>query len=332
MKVFVTGGAGYVGSHCVRALCQAGHDVVVFDSLEDGGHRQAVDRRARLVVGNLHDHGVLGLALKESKADAVMHFAAYLNVGESVREPLKYYRNNVANTINLLDAMQSCGIRNLVFSSTCATYGNPDRLPITESTSQCPISPYGRSKLAVEWMLEDAAAAWDLGATALRYFNASGASSDGMIGEDRTPEYHLIPLVLEVALGQRERISIFGTDYPTPDGTCVRDYIHVEDLASAHLLALEQQERGTFRAFNVGTGKGVSVREVIDSGRRVTGHPIPAEEGARREGDPAELYADADRLRQALGWRPHFTDIDDIVRSAWTWHQAHPQGYRTHRT
>ncbi|MGB0716847.1 MAG: UDP-glucose 4-epimerase GalE [Phycisphaerae bacterium] len=329
LKVFVTGGAGYVGSHCVRALCEAGHEVLVFDNLKDGGHREAVDRRATLVVGDLSDRSVVALAMKEFGADAVMHFAAYLNVGESVNEPLRYYRNNIANTLNLLESMHSWGVKNIVFSSTCATYGNPDRLPITENTSQCPISPYGRTKLAVEWMLEDAASAWGLGATALRYFNASGASSDGTIGEDRTPEYHLIPLVLQVALGQRDDIAIFGTDYPTPDGTCVRDYIHVEDLASAHVLALEQQLPERLRAFNVGTGVGISVREVIDAARRVTGHAIPAVESPRRAGDPAELFADSSQLQQSLGWRPRFTDIDDIVRSAWVWHQAHPNGYRS---
>ncbi|MHC5110880.1 MAG: UDP-glucose 4-epimerase GalE [Planctomycetota bacterium] len=327
MRVFVTGGAGYVGSHCVRELCQAGHDVIVFDNLVDGGHRQAVDPRATLIVGDLRDRQVLADALASESIDGVMHFAAHLNVPESVAQPLKYYRNNVANTVGLLELMRERAIKRFVFSSTCATYGNPPAVPITEDMPQDPISPYGRSKLAVEWALRDCAAACGLGATALRYFNASGAAKGGDIGEDREPEYHLIPLVLQVALGQRDHIKVFGTDYPTPDGTCVRDYIHVTDLAAAHRLAIENQPEGTFRYYNVGTGNGASVREVIEAARQVTGLDIPSRDDDRREGDPAELYADPAKLRDELGWQPEFQTIQPIVASAWEWHQSHPNGY-----
>jgi len=323
----VTGGAGYVGSHCVRELCGAGHDVMVFDNLTSGGHREAGDERATLVVGDLADAELVHGTLSEDRFDAVMHFAAMLNVNESVSEPLRYYHNNVSNTVSLLQSMKACGVEKIVFSSTCATYGQPPVAPLTEDLPQEPITPYGRSKLAVEWMLRDSVAAWGLGATALRYFNASGAAADGSLGEDRDPEYHLIPLILQVPLGQRDHIKIFGTDYPTPDGTCVRDYIHVEDLAVVHRLAIESQAPRKFRYYNVGTGHGASVREVIDAARKVTGHDIPAIEAPRREGAPAELYADPSKIIRELAWQPAYPNIIPIVETAWNWHKAHPQGY-----
>ncbi len=325
MRIFVTGGAGYVGSHCVRRLVAGGHQVTVYDNLVFG-HREAVDPRAHFVEGDLADAQRLRAVLAEG-FDAAMHFAAFLNVGESVTEPLKYYRNNVANTITLLEALRDAGVRRMVFSSTCAVYGEPQTLPIVETLPKDPINPYGCTKLAIEWLLRDSARAWGLGSVALRYFNASGAAADGTIGEDHDPEIHLIPLVLKVALGQRDSIKIFGTDYPTPDGTCIRDYIHVEDLAEAHLLAIERLAEGQAEAFNVGTGRGTSVREIIEAARRVTGHPIPAEEVARRPGDPPELYACADKIAKAYGWKPKYTDIEEIIATAWRWHSAHPNGY-----
>lgn len=326
MRVFVAGGAGYVGSHCVKRLVSAGHEVTVYDNL-CAGHRQAVDPQAALVQGDLADKARVAEVLKTGQFEAAMHFAAFLNVGESVEQPLRYYRNNVVNTLNLLECMQETGVRRFVFSSTCAVYGVPDKLPLIEDLPKNPISPYGATKLTVEWMLEHSAAAWGLGAIALRYFNASGATADGSLGEDHSPEIHLIPLVIQVALGQRDNIKIFGTDYPTPDGTCVRDYIHVEDLAEAHLLALERIEPGRKEAFNVGTGCGTSVLEVIEAVRTATGHEIPAEITDRRPGDPPELYANSDLLQQRFGWKPRFSEIRPIVESAWNWHQAHPHGY-----
>ncbi len=320
MRLLVTGGAGYVGSHCARALCDAGHDVVVLDDLS-AGHEWALDRRAKFVRGDIADRTLLDRVLAGAAFDGVLHFAAFLDVGESVREPLKYYRNNIAGTVTLLEALRDHGVRRLVFSSTCATYGVPASVPITEDMPQDPINPYGRTKLAIEWALRDSAPAWGLGSCALRYFNAAGAASDGAIGEDHHPESHLIPLVLQVALGQRPHIGIFGDDYPTPDGTCIRDYIHVEDLAGIHRIAIESQPPGAFRAFNVGTGVGTSVRQVIDAARSVTGHPIPAVTSPRREGDPPQLFADPSKAKRELGWQAKFTDIRQVVESAWRWHR-----------
>ena len=326
MRIFVVGGAGYVGSHCVRELIAGGHEVLIYDNLVYG-HRQAVPAGVPFVEGDLADAGTLKKILAGGRFEAVMHFAAYAYVGESVDKPLKYYRNNLANTLTLLETMQQVGVRKLVFSSTCATYGQPDRVPITEDTPQWPINPYGRAKLAVEWMLQDSARAWGLGACSLRYFNACGAAADGSIGEDHRPETHLIPIVLQVALGQREKVDIFGTDYPTPDGTCIRDYIHVEDLASAHRLAIERLEPGRAEAYNIGAGKGHSVREVLEAAHRVTGRRIAVEAGPRRPGDAPVLVADGGRIRQALGWLPRYVDIDRIAETAWRWHESHPHGF-----
>lgn len=327
MKIFVTGGAGYVGSHCVRRLVAAGHEVAVYDSLV-AGHRQAVDPAAEFIAGDLADVDKLRQVLRPGRFDAVMHFAAFLNVGESVEKPLLYYRNNVINTINLLEAAQAAEIKRMVFSSSCAVYGEPEQLPITEDLPKAPISPYGTTKLIMEWALRDSAEAWGLGSVSLRYFNASGAAADGTIGEDHDPEPHLIPIVLQVALGQREAVSIFGNDYPTPDGTCIRDYIHVEDLAEGHLLAIEGLIEGQAEAYNVGTGQGHSVLELIAAARRVTGHEIPTEVVARRPGDPPALYASPDKLRRRYGWQPRYTDLEETVATAWCWHQSHPDGYR----
>jgi len=325
MRIFVTGGAGYVGSHCVRHLVACGHEVTVYDNLVYG-HRAAVAAGADFVEGDLADTNRLHQVLADG-FDGVMHFAAYAYVGESVEKPLKYYANNVGNTVGLLDAMRRTGVRRLVFSSSCATYGIPPGVPIVETMPLQPINPYGRTKRIVEWMLEDCAAAWGLGSCALRYFNACGAADDGSIGEDHDPETHLIPIVLQVALGRREKVTIFGDDYETPDGTCIRDYIHVEDLATIHRLAMEGLEPGAARAFNVGTGRGYSVREIIETARRVTGRPIPAEVGPRRPGDPPTLVADATRAREAFGWEPVYADIEPIVASAWRWHASHPDGF-----
>lgn len=332
MNIFVTGGAGYVGSHCVRGLCDAGHDVVVYDNLTSGGHREAVDPRATLVVGDLADVSLLNRTLGDPPGrlrpiEAVMHFAASADVGESVREPLMYYRNNITNTVSLLEAMHAHDIKKLVFSSSCSVYGIPAAVPITEDMPKQPVSPYGRTKLAIEWALSDSAAGWGLGATALRYFNAAGASADGLIGEDHRPENHLIPRVLQVALGQREKVEIFGLDYPTSDGSCVRDYVHVADLSSAHAIAIEAQPAGQFRCYNLGTGEGVSVKEIIETAREVTGHKIPASPAPRRQGDPPELYADPTLARTELGWQPEYTDIRRTIETAWNWHRAHPRGF-----
>jgi UDP-glucose-4-epimerase GalE len=325
MRMLVTGGAGYIGSHTVALLRRAGHAVTVADNLSTG-HRAAVPPDS-LVECDLSDRDRLTRVLCERQIEAVVHFAASCYVGESVSDPAKYYNNNLVGTLSLLDAMRSAGVNRIVFSSTCATYGEPSRVPITEDERQEPVNPYGFTKLAIEHALRDYGHAYGLGSVALRYFNASGAAADGSLGEDHDPETHLIPIVLQVALGARPHMQIFGTDYPTQDGTCIRDYIHVDDLADAHRRALEFIRPSEFHAFNLGTGRGYSVREVIELARRITGRPIAVVESPRRPGDPPELVAAADKARQTLGWQPRHTTLDTIVESAWRWHREHPRGY-----
>lgn len=321
MKILVTGGAGYIGSVTGALLLDAGHAVTVFDNLALG-HREAVDPRAELIVGDLREASAIAAAVARVRPDAVMHFAADALVGESMQHPERYFGNNVQGGINLAAALLQHKVGRLVLSSTCATYGEPRRIPIAEDETQRPTNPYGESKLILERILDWYHAIHGLHAVHLRYFNACGATE--RLGEDHSPETHLIPLVLQVALGQRERVVVYGDDYPTPDGSCVRDYIHVVDLARAHILALDAPEAG---AYNLGNGAGYSVKEVIDAAREVTGHPIPAAIGARRPGDPPCLIAAADRARHLLGWTPRITDLREIVESAWQWHRAHPRGY-----
>jgi UDP-glucose 4-epimerase len=321
VRVLVTGGAGYIGSVTTETLLDRGHDVVVFDNL-GRGHRAAVDPRAAFIEGDLRDLDATVAAVAESQPDAVMHFAAYALVPESMNEPEAYFRNNIVGGINLAEAMLRSGVKKMVFSSTCATYGEPLEMPITEQTIQRPTNPYGESKLAFEKVLSWYHSIHGMTTVALRYFNACGATA--RFGEDHDPETHLIPLILQVPVGKRDEVLVFGDDYDTPDGTCIRDYIHIVDLARAHMLAIEADLSG---AFNLGTGTGNSVQEVIHAAREVTGHKIPAKVAPRRPGDPARLVASADRARKAFGWEPEYRDIRAIVESAWRWHRAHPDGY-----
>ncbi len=325
MNVLVVGGAGYIGSHMVRLLAADGHRPVVLDNLSTG-FRQAVTV-GELVVGEMNNRELVKQILSDYKIDAVMHFAACALVGESVIDPAKYYLNNVSATFELLEAMREVDVKRIVFSSTCATYGEPKVVPINEQTPQQPVNPYGFTKLAIERALSDYAHAYDFGYAALRYFNAAGASPDGSIGEDHDPESHLIPIVLQTALGQREQVTIYGSDWSTPDGTCVRDYIHVDDLGSAHLAALERLKLGEGLCVNLGTGNGFSVRQIIEACRQVTGHAIPAIEGERRPGDPPELVADASLAKEKLGWVPKYTEPAQIIKTAWAWHSTNPTGY-----
>jgi len=320
MRILVTGGAGYIGSFTVRRLAARGHTVLVYDNLSVG-HAWAVPEES-LVVGDLGDHGRLEQQFTSKRIDAVIHFAASASVGESVADPAKYYRNNLQNSMALLECVRRHGITRFVFSSTCAVYGEPDRLPLTEDHPRRPVNPYGHTKLAFETMLSDYSAAYGLGCTALRYFNAAGAAVDGSLGEDHDPETHLIPLVLQVALGRRSHIDIFGTDYGTPDGSCIRDYVHVEDLAEAHVLALELQPARKKVEYNVGTGTGNSVREVIRTCEEVSGQAIAVREGARRAGDPPLLVASSAKLAAELGWSPQFPELRSIVQTAWRWHRS----------
>ncbi|MBI5722593.1 MAG: UDP-glucose 4-epimerase GalE [Planctomycetes bacterium] len=324
MNVLLTGGAGYIGSHVLRALKSAGHECVVYDSLVKG-HRRAAGKK--LVVGDVADGQALRKALAENKIEAVIHLAAFIEAGESVVEPDKYFRNNTMIGLTLLEAMRDCGIKKMVFSSTAAVYGTPARVPIEEDDRLAPINPYGASKLCVEYMLSAYAAAYGLGIVSLRYFNVAGAHPTGEIGEDHQPETHLIPLVLQVPMGKRPGIKIFGDDYETPDGTCIRDYIHVCDLADAHVLAIGAVKAGQVKVFNLGNGEGFSVKQVIETCRKATGHPIPAEAAPRRPGDPARLIASSKRAMSELDWKPKFPDLPTIVQHAWQWHQKNPNGY-----
>ena len=327
MKLLVLGGAGYIGSHTATELLDNGHEVVIADNLVTG-YREAIPEKATFYLGDLRDKDFLVDLLTKEKVDAVIHFAAFSLVGESVTNPLKYYENNLYGTKVLLDAMIETGVDKIVFSSTAATYGEPENIPILESDRTCPTNPYGETKLAMEKMISWAAKAHGLHFVSLRYFNACGAHKSGKIGEAHNPESHLIPLVLQVPNGKREFVSIYGNDYDTPDGTCIRDYIHVTDLAKAHILAVEYlMNGGESDIFNLGNGVGYSVKEVIETARKVTGHPIPAKEEARRAGDPARLVASGEKARKILGWEPEIKDLADIISSAWKWHKAHRDGY-----
>ena len=327
MRLLELGGAGYIGSHTALELIKKGHEVVVVDNLVTG-YVKAVPEKATFYQGDIRDFDFLDDLFKKEKIDAVIHFAAFSLVGESVTNPLKYYDNNLYGTKVLLDAMIKNDIKKIVFSSTAATYGEPENIPILETDRTCPTNPYGETKLAMEKMFHWASKAHGLSYVSLRYFNACGADATGQIGEAHNPESHLIPLVLQVPNGKRESVSIYGTDYDTPDGTCIRDYIHVTDLAEAHILAVEYLAKGgESNIFNLGNGVGYSVREVIETARRVTGHPIPATEVPRRAGDPARLVASGEKAKNILGWEPKIKQLDEIVESAWKWHRKHPDGY-----
>lgn len=327
MTILVLGGAGYIGSHTVKELCDAGENVVVADCLATG-HKEAVNKKARFYKGDIRDGAFLDEIFTKEKIDVVMHFCAFSLVGESVVDPIKYYDNNMGGAIMLLKKMHEHGLNKIVFSSTAAVYGEPERVPIMENDKTEPTNPYGETKLSMEKMFKWASKAYGINFVSLRYFNASGADQTGFIGEDHNPETHLIPLILQVPLGKRKFISIFGTDYPTPDGTCIRDYIHVTDLAQAHILAAKYLMTGNKSdIFNLGNGVGFSVKEVIETARKVTGHPIPAKEEGRRAGDPAQLIASSAKAREILGWKPEHDSLEEIIASAWKWHKNNPMGY-----
>lgn len=326
MNILVVGGAGYIGSHMVRLLDREGHRVVVLDNLSTGF--QAAVTAGELFIGEMSDRELVEQLLGDHNIDAVMHFAAFALVGESVAQPAKYYNNNVVATISLLESMRRTNVKKIVFSSTCATYGIPQTVPISEAEPQLPVNPYGFTKLVIERALSDYARAYDFGFAALRYFNAAGASPQGDIGEDHEPESHLIPIVLQVALGQRKHVMVYGDDWPTRDKTCVRDYVHVDDLGEAHLLALERIKTGQGIEVNLGTGRGHSVREVIQVCREITGCDIEEIIGPRRPGDPPELVADASTARRVLGWVPKYEDIQSVIATAWNWQSSHPHGYK----
>ncbi|MGD0540435.1 MAG: UDP-glucose 4-epimerase GalE [Tepidisphaeraceae bacterium] len=328
MNVLVAGGAGYIGSHTVKRLKEAGHTPIIYDNLARG-HREVSDiLKVPAVIGDLNDKPRLIEALKKFRIDTVMHFAAYAYVGESVEHPLMYYHNNVGTTIGVLEAMKDVGVERFVFSSSCATYGNPDHVPITEDEKKAPVSPYGRSKLMVEQILADAQVGNPkFKFAALRYFNASGCAIDGSLGEDHNPETHLIPVILQAILGVRPGITVFGTDYPTPDGTNIRDYIHVDDLADAHILAMERLKEGEPIYCNLGTGRGFSVKEIIATAEKVAERKAPVSYGPRRAGDAVALWTDPSRAKKILGWEAKHKDPEAIIRSAWNWFSKHPRGY-----
>jgi UDP-glucose 4-epimerase len=326
MKVLVTGGAGYIGSHVVDLLIDRGYEVVVYDNLYTG-HQEAVHKDAAFYKGDLLDRARLAEVFAAHKFDGILHFASHTLVGESMEKPWLYLRDNVVAASNLLEEATQRGVRRFILSSTANLFDNPERIPITAEERIVPGSPYGESKYMIERQLYWMDRIYGLKYCCLRYFNASGAHPNGHIGEDHTPEYHLIPIILQVALGQREKLTIFGNDYPTPDGTCIRDYIHVIDLAEAHILALEALADGQSRKYNLGNGKGYSIMEVLQTARDITGHPIPAEVGPRRPGDPATLIADSTRIMQELGWHPEFGSLRQIIETAWNWHRSHPKGY-----
>lgn len=327
MGILVCGGAGYIGSHVTKLLLEKGREVIVLDNLQTG-HVDAVDVRAKLVLGDLRDDEFMKNVFKNNSIDGVIHFAADSLVGESCVEPLKYYENNVSGAISLLKHMKDNNVSRIVFSSTAATYGEPENVPILETDKTIPTNPYGETKLAVEKMLKWSEEAYGIKYTALRYFNVAGAYATGEIGEDHTVETHLIPIILQVALGKREKISIYGDDYATEDGTCIRDYVHVMDLADAHIKALERLEKGgASTVYNLGNGEGFSVKEVIESVRKVTKHPIPAEVSPRRAGDPARLIASSEKAMKELNWKPKYDTIEKIIETAWKWHSTHPDGY-----
>ena len=327
-RILVTGGAGYIGSVVVAQLLERGYEPIVFDDLSNG-HRAALSGAAKLIVGDIADRAALTRVFSEYQPAAVMHFAAFIEAGESMQHPGKFFRNNTANALTLLETLLEHNVKRFVFSSTAALYGTPEKTPIEESAPLEPSNAYGESKLLVEQMLGWFHRIHGLRYACLRYFNAAGAA--GEQGEDHHPESHLIPIALQVALGARKDVAIFGTDYPTPDGTCVRDYIHVSDLATAHLLVLEALNAKERLIYNLGNGQGFSVREVIDTVRKITGHPIPAKESPRRAGDPAVLVASSDKIKNELGWKPEYAELESIVRSAWEWRKAHPKGYESKR-
>jgi UDP-glucose 4-epimerase len=327
MNVLVVGGAGYIGSHCVRQLMAAGHKPVILDNLVFG-HIKAVPPGTPFYEADLGNEEAVAEILRKEHIDLVMHFAAFAYVGESVSDPMKYYFNNCVATYHLLRTMYRVGVRRFVFSSTCATFGVPETLPIVESSPQNPINPYGQTKLDVEHALSSMAHAHGLSFAAFRYFNAAGAAEDGSIGEDHDPETHLIPLAIDAVTGRRPHLTVFGTDYPTPDGTCLRDYVHVDDLSRAHIAVFDKLEKpGTGLFYNLGTGRPTSVREIINAVEQVTGKKVPVVEGERRAGDPPSLYADSTKAQNELGWKVKFSEIGPIVETAWRWHRDHPDGY-----
>ncbi|MBC1541250.1 UDP-glucose 4-epimerase GalE [Listeria seeligeri] len=327
MSIIVLGGAGYIGSHAVAELVNRGYNVVVVDNLKTG-HKEAIHEKAKFYQGDIRDKDFLSSVFEREIVDGVIHFAASSLVGESMEEPLQYLNNNVYGTQILLEVMEQFDVKNIVFSSSAATYGEPERVPITESMPTNPESTYGDTKLIMEKMMKWCDKAYGMKYVALRYFNVAGAKSDGIIGEDHQPESHLVPIILQVALGQREKLAIYGDDYNTPDGTCIRDYVHVEDLIDAHIRSLEYLENGgESNIFNLGSSKGFSVQEILGAARSVTGKTIPAEVVARRAGDPGTLIAASDKARDVLGWEPTYTDIKDIIATAWKWHESHPNGY-----